>query len=89
MSEAEIDKERDDLIDELHGLIKAKARHQSHLHETPAAKVDKGGFHFCPGCRAIVLSRRLAELESSLDDHGPNGVDKTIGKLRERREIEA
>lgn len=89
MSEAEIQAEREELVDELAALVKGKARHQSHLHETDAAKADKGGMKFCLGCRANIVSQRLAQLESVLDDHGPNGVEKVMEKIKERKQIEA
>ena len=39
------------------------AKHENRLHETEEAKADQGEMYFCPGCRYIVLMKRLREIE--------------------------
>ena len=91
----ETETELEALIDELQPLIKGKARHASHLHELPTARGDQGGMKFCPGCRAIILSRRLANLLDAMDDSvkpphkEKSRRDEVMDYLKERREIEA
>lgn len=90
-----------EIADELAALIKGGARHQDHLHETTAGKNDAGGMHFCPGCRSIVLAKRLKELTESVDQtqvHARYGVgddgkprskrDEVFQRLTERKAIE-
>lgn len=83
----------DEIIDELAAL--KGAEHRSHLHQTEAAYRDAGGMFFCPGCRVIVLSRRLRELAEARDDVAPQSRfggrsrrDDTFERLTERKRIE-
>lgn len=68
-NDAQVSKEIDDLTAELLPLITQHARHVSALHESDAAKADHAGhMRWCPGCRAILLSKRLAQLLQAMDD---------------------
>lgn len=93
----------DELITEylkdLSNLWAKGAVHNSALHETDAAKSDKGRMSFCAGCEAVVLSRRLAEAFNARDDRGqpprteenPERKSRHIRvaeRLNERRDIE-
>ena len=96
MSEQSIQAERLALATEYLELVTAGARHQSHLHETDAAKVDNGSSRFCLGCRALLVAKRSAELEASLDDvqpqaqfEGKSRLEVVTEELVKRREIEA
>ena len=71
-----IDVELEALLGEFQTLVTAKSRHIDNLHNTPAALGDRsGGMKFCPGCREIVLGRRIKDIIEIRDDNGflPSG----------------
>lgn len=94
----EIEDELSELVKEIDSLVKAKAVHSSHLHETDAAKSSEPGMRWCPGCRLKVVSARLAEMTSARDDDkvpahklaegGKSRRDEVMAHLKERRELE-
>ena len=92
--EIEVDNELELLSAELRRLVQTKAHHQAHLHELPAAQADNGSMKFCPGCRAILVSRRLSRLFEARDDSiKPPRKEKSLrdevfDALKERRLIE-
>ena len=60
--------------------------HASVLHTSEAAARDQGDFWFCPSCRYIELSRRLAKLARVM--HDPRLNDR-IGMNVQREEDES
>src|SRR3990167_415226 len=86
----------EEITDELVTLVKGKARHASHLHESDAARRDIAGhMRWCPGCRLMRLTKRLDELVRSADDTAPqqrhggkSQRDVVLERWLERRELE-
>ena len=57
-----------EMVLELEALTLAGAVHDSMRHELVMATKDKGEMSFCPGCRQIVLTRRIAAAAPKDDD---------------------
>ena len=89
-----IDAELNLLLSEMITLTVGKYRHQDPLHTTVEARRDPGGMKFCPGCREIVLGRRIKDLAEVRDDNGvlPSGNrlrrEAVLDNLQKRREME-
>ena len=94
-TDKDIEDELDALTAEIAELVSKRAKHQSHLHETEAAKYGPPGMHFCPGCRLKVVTARLADLASARDDDKvldhkeQSRRDEVLTHLKGRREAES
>ena len=80
----EIASEIDSLWLEIMPLMAARAEHSGSFHEGAMSP----GMRECPGCRLILLLKRLHEVFSKLEDHGKHGIESVMVELTERREIE-
>ena len=90
---AELAAELDTLLKS--GDVDANQPHPSALHESDAAKRDRGGMRYCPSCRAIILVRRAKEVLESLHDDKPQQQfggksrrDEVLERLLDCRQVE-
>lgn len=81
---------------EISDLLQGPARHLSALHTPENATADKGGMKYCPGCRLIILSHRLADMAKYQDDDKPqtrfknkSRKEDALERLNARRDAEA
>jgi hypothetical protein len=79
--------EVDAIVDELEPLIRTHPVHVSALHEVDDVRNGKDpGLKSCPGCRAILLTKRLYEITEARDDDVPQ--PRLGGKSRRTAKVE-